>query len=624
MFRFLSRFFGFFFLFLTVAAALRSGGDSDVGNVAVTDAAKAAHTSISLLADHSTVAPGQTLLLGLRVVSQKGWHVYSKDPGETGYPPTIEWETLSGCKTGEWLWPQSKPFFQNGIRANVHEGDTVILIPLTIAAGASEGGEVAISGKVSWLECDDRSCSPRQMKVQITFPVRKVPAPAAEHAAVFARAHAAINRAATPVTPATPETSAAQSAGLHWENWTLDRQHALLEAGRIVYVDFTARWCMTCQVNKRVYGDAAISAAFIRENVALLRADWTNLNPDIAAELARNKRVAIPYNAFLRNSRPPIVLGEWLTAANVLAGLDEALGKTSVAAPVPAATTNSLSPAQIAFAFLGGFLLNLMPCVFPVLGLKIAGFAARSGESKRRVVSHALVYVAGILLSFWVLAGILLIARRGGALLGWGFQLQEPVFVLSLAVLFLVLALNMAGVFEIGGRITSAGSALADQSGLRGSFFSGVLATIAATPCAAPFLGGALGVAVTLSDARAFVLFTTVALGLAFPFLLLALSPNLTRLLPRPGAWMESLKQGLSFLLFATVLYWLWVLAAQVTPPTASLQIFLGMALIAFSCWIYGRWGTPARRLITRRIGVLTAAVIFVSSYAWLVNLAAS
>jgi thiol:disulfide interchange protein DsbD len=617
MFRFVSRILLVLPLLFAVAAP-RAAADADK-----------ARTQVSLLADHSAVAPGQTLLLGLRLVTQEGWHIYSKDPGESGFPPRIEWETLSGCATGEWLWPQSKPFVQSGLRANVHEGDTVILIPLTIAADAAEGGNVSLGGEISWLECDDRSCSPRRTEAKLVLPVRKTPAPAEEHAALFARARAAIPAAAKQAAPTQPpaETSAAKAPATEpsaptapaWEAWTPERQSALLDAGRVVYVDFTARWCMTCQVNKRVYDDPALAAALARANVALLRADWTNPNPDIAAELARNKRAAIPYNAFLRKDRPPVVLGEWLTTAHLLAKLDETLGKSApAAAAAPAA--NPVSPAQLALAFLGGLLLNFMPCVLPVLGLKIAGFAARAGESRRRVAAHALAYAAGIVLSFWALAGALLAARRGGALLGWGFQLQEPSFVLALAVLFLVLALNMAGVFEVGGRVTGVGGGLAGRAGLGGSFFSGVLATLAATPCAAPFLGGALGVAVTLSDARAFALFTAVALGLAAPFLAVAAAPGLARFLPRPGEWMEALKQGLSFLLFATVLYWLWVLAAQVEPPSASLQIFLGMTPVALSCWIYGRWGAPVREPRVRRAGIATAAALFAGTCAWLFN----
>lgn len=250
-------------------------------------------------------------------------------------------------------------------------------------------------------------------------------------------------------------------------------------------------------------------------------------------------------------------------------------------------------------AFLGGLILNIMPCVFPVLGIKVVGVVQQAGGDRRQVVLHGLVYTVGILLSFWALGGLVVALGKG-----WGFQLQSAGFTYGLAVFFLVFGLNMAGVFEIGASAVGVGSNLQMKHGLSGSFFSGLLATLVSTPCSAPFLGTALGFAVKLPAPQAMLLFTLIGLGLASPFLLLSAFPSLVAVLPRPGAWMESFKQGMSFLLFGTVAYMLWILNAMVT-GFPLLWLLLSLALVALGCWIYGRWSLPHKPARTRMIAVV-------------------
>src|ERR1019366_9767360 len=209
-------------------------------------------------------------------------------------------------------------------------------------------------------------------------------------------------------------------------------------------------------------------------------------------------------------------------------------------------------------ALVGGMILNLMPCVFPVLGIKILGFVNQSGHERGKVIAHGLMFALGVLLSFWTLAGVLAVLRAGGSHLGWGFQLQSPAFVFVLAAAMLVFGMNMSGVFEIGLSATSVGGELQTRSGLTGSFFTGVLATVVATPCSAPFLAPALGAALALSTAASFAIFTAIALGLAAPYLLLSMFPGAVKMLPRPGAWMETFKQFMAFPLYATVGYLVW------------------------------------------------------------------
>ncbi len=252
-------------------------------------------------------------------------------------------------------------------------------------------------------------------------------------------------------------------------------------------------------------------------------------------------------------------------------------------------------------AFLGGLILNIMPCVFPVLGIKVVGVVQQAGGDRKQVVLHGLVYTLGILLSFWALGGLVIALGKG-----WGFQLQSAGFTYGLAIFFLIFGLNMAGVFEIGASAVGVGSKLQMKHGLSGSFFSGLLATLVSTPCSAPFLGTALGFAVKLPAPQAMLLFTLIGLGLASPFLLLSAFPSLVSVLPRPGAWMESFKQGMSFLLFGTVCYMLWVLTAMVE-GFPLLWLLLSLALVALGCWIYGRWSLPHKPARTRTIAVVVA-----------------
>jgi thiol:disulfide interchange protein DsbD len=215
------------------------------------------------------------------------------------------------------------------------------------------------------------------------------------------------------------------------------------------------------------------------------------------------------------------------------------------------------------FALAGGLILNLMPCVFPVLSLKVLSFASNSGASHSQQRFHGLAYTAGIIVTFMALASILLALRAGGEAVGWAFQLQSPWFVALLIYLFFVMGLSLSGVYEFGSGFMGAGGSLASASGYKGSFFTGVLATVVASPCTAPFMGAALGFALSQSWLVAMVVFFCLGLGMALPFLLLSFSPALLRFMPRPGAWMNTFKEFMAFPMYATVLWLLWVLGNQ-------------------------------------------------------------
>ena len=342
---------------------------------------------------------------------------------------------------------------------------------------------------------------------------------------------------------------------IDWKTWTPELEQSLLAEGKGVYIDFTARWCLSCQVNKRVYEDEEVIEDFKEAGVVFLYADWTDKEAVILEALQGFDRGGVPLNVYYPPARAeePIVFPEILSPDMLLEVLEteEAYWETE----------GQGFWAIVGFAFLGGMILNLMPCVFPVLGLKIMAFVKQAGEDRAKITNHGLVFTLGVLLSFWLLVGVLLFLReRLEQDLGWGFQLQEPLFVFVLALFLLVFAMSLSGVFEIGLSLTGVGSKLSQGSGYAGSFFSGVLATVVATPCMAPFLGVAVGAALSMDLLPAFAVFTSVALGLASPYLTLSLFPSWVSKLPKPGAWMDTFKQAMAFPLYATVAWLIWTL----------------------------------------------------------------
>jgi thiol:disulfide interchange protein len=399
-----------------------------------------------------------------------------------------------------------------------------------------------------------------------------------------------------------------------WQPWSPEAQAQALAAGKVVYVDFTARWCATCQVNKRVYAQGDVAQALASAGVVLLKADWTKKDAAIAEELGKYGRTGIPLNVFLRAGQPPAVLSEALTGTEVKAALAAVVAGQAYQAEQ---ITHSFA-FWLMLAFGGGILLNLMPCVFPMIGLKVLGFAKEAGAARSTVVLNGLLYSAGVIASFLVLALLIIGLKSGGSSVGWGFQMQSPGFVLGTCVLMVVLGLSLAGVFEIG--VGLGGVSAGEGDGRVATFLSGVLATVVATPCTAPGLGAALGFALDKdrSTAETLLFFTVIGAGMALPYLLLSAFPRLAAMLPRPGEWMESLKQGMSFPLFAFALYLLWVLNALVEDAAWVRDASLGLAVIATACWVLGRWGALHRSERARLTAKLVAGTLSAGTLAYL------
>ena len=356
-----------------------------------------------------------------------------------------------------------------------------------------------------------------------------------------------------------PSEKLSSGKKIEWGVWSPELETKLRKEGRAVYVDYTARWCASCIANKRVYSFDSLVELFNEKEIVALRADWTDRGPVILESLQSYGRYGVPLNVYHPptgkggEESPPILLPEILTQKNLSQAIQE--GKVDD-------TDAELGfLAIVGFAALGGLILNLMPCVFPVIGLKVMSFIKQAGEDPSRIKKHGFIFTLGVILSFWVLVGTLLGLRETlSEDLGWGFQLQEPLFVFILAVFLLIFAMSLSGVFEIGMSLTGIGSRLTQTGGLSSSFFSGVLATVVATPCMAPFLGVAVGAALTMDWLPAFTVFTSVALGLSAPYLLLSIFPGWMSRLPKPGAWMDTFKQAMAFPLYGTVAWLVWTL----------------------------------------------------------------
>lgn len=537
------------------------------------------HVVAQVVGENEHLIPGQPYRLGLRLKHDAGWHTYWKSTA-TGYGPSINWETPENVRISDLSWPTPAIYTQMGLTDYVYEDEVLLVATLSVPLDFT-GDSIQLGFTAEWLMCE-KVCIPGEATGQIRIPIKQAPSKPSKWQSAFAE---------------------------HDRNKPADPNAYDLSA-----------WPMGTSVILNVKGDLPEGNFIYFDALARFK-------PDTVATVLKKSADAIQLKLDLdptEDALPDRLSGVLFAQNNWPAA--NAYSSIAIDVPVgPPPTASAESPTigfgLLALAFIGGLILNLMPCVFPVLGIKIMGFVEHAGADHRKVIRHGLVFALGVLLSFWLLAFVLIILRSGGSQLGWGFQLQSPSFVLCLAILLFAFGLNMFGLFEIGQSAVGVGSNLSARQGYAGSFFSGVLATVVATPCAAPFLAPALGAALALPPLASFAVFTAIALGLASPYLLLSSFPTMVNRLPRPGPWMESFKQSMSFMLFATVGFLLWVLAGQLTesagfPPQNFLTVLLGLVVIAFALWIFGRWGAYHKPKQTRYIATgLALFLIFGSTW---------
>jgi thiol:disulfide interchange protein DsbD len=532
------------------------------------------------------VQPGQPFEVALRLVHDPEWHSYWIYSG-TGYPTTIKWTLPPGWRAGDIQWPVPHVLkdARGAITGNGYDGEVFLLVTLTPPADLAPGTNVTLQAAVEWLMCKE-VCMPGDAKLELTLPVVSGPPPPdSQWGAKLTAAHGQL-----PHDPAGWQFAAARAAKTVTLTFRPPAGTAFTPADFHFFADDGLIAYDQPQPVRPGTDDAFVT--------------------ELTVDPAGPKGAARLYGvlALGKGDVPGVRVNVPFGAAGAAPSTKFQVSSTK--------TAGSSFLGTLVLALVGGLILNLMPCVFPVLGIKILGFVIQAGADRRKVTRHGLVFAAGVLLSFWVLASLLIALRAAGRGLGWGFQLQEPGFVFALAVLLLVFALNLSGLFEVGLSVMGVGTQLQTKSGYTGSFFTGVLATVVATPCSAPFLAPALGAALTLSPVESLAVFTAIAVGLCTPYLLLSLFPGAIKFLPKPGAWMETFKQLMAFPLYATVGFLVWVLAAQ-TPDTGLLKVLFGLVLVAMAAWAYGRWtqhgGSPARR----RFGAALAAVLFALGVAW-------
>ncbi len=555
--------FGLSFLYFTASTAFAASSSAD-----------AAHLHVQLIVPAAQLNLGASSNAGLYFKLEPGWHVYWQNAGDSGEPPRLQWSLPKGITAGPMQFPAPSrlplgPFMDFG-----YENEVLFPFSLDVASSAKPG-PVALDAKVNWLVCRE-VCMPGKAELEVD---RVIPA------------------------------TTGQGAELSPDKEIYDRLVGQLpksfpSTDTAVFQPTATGFRLAVTTGQR-----ETQAAFFPEDENIL----DNPAPQVLTPT--------PEGFFLDVKRDANL------AANPakLNGVIELSGGRNYEIEAPAGTitsaisgllpcgTGALAKSQltllriVGLAFLGGLLLNLMPCVFPVLFLKGLALVNSGNEEKHKLRAHGFVYAIGILVSFWALVALLLALRAAGATLGWGFQFQSPVFLSLMAGLLFFLGLSLAGQFEIGLTLTSAGGSLAAKQGFAGSFFTGVLAVVVATPCTAPFMGAAIGYALAQPAAVTFAVFTSLALGLAAPYVALTLQPAWTRILPRPGVWMDILKQAISVPIFGTVIWLTWVVAQAYGANllVALLAIFL---LLAIAGWFLGRW--PAQRWATTVAGLILVAAL--------------
>ena len=525
---------------------------------------------VELIAESVNVVPGETLWLALRLTPTEHWHTYSRWQGDSGEATRLtNWQLPEGAVVGDIQFPTPTwlPFPGSDLVTFSYENEVFLPVPVQVPATLS-ATQFDVSVFAEWQVCDE-ICILGEATLSLTLPVH---GEALEADTRWEQAFAS-TRANLPM--------------------TLD-QHAV----QALFAEAGERVSFSFQDARNVF-DGATNVWFFPESKRILKPgplrDVALSNSLVQITHAKARRFLVEDGrvpGLLSVAGPDGQMKGYLVSA-VPANAENLSSITALAAsagntPGSSDTGGPGLLTVMVFALAGGMILNLMPCVFPVLSLKVLSFASNSGAAHSQQRLHGLAYTAGIIVTFMALASILLALRAGGEAVGWAFQLQSPWFVALLICLFFVMGLSLSGAYEFGSGFMGAGGSLASAPGYKGSFFTGVLATVVASPCTAPFMGAALGFALSQSWLVAMVVFFCLGLGMALPFLLLSFSPALLNFMPRPGAWMNTFKEFMAFPMYATVLWLLWVLGNQ-TGVNGMAAVVGSCLLLAFGLWLLNK-----------------------------------
>jgi thiol:disulfide interchange protein len=580
--------------FLRTIVALTLALTASLPLFAVSNSADLPHVHVQLIAPDLQFHNGANKV-GLYFKLESGWHVYWKNPGDAGEPPRIRWMVPKGISVGPIQYPVPKRLPLGPLMDFGYEDE--VLFPLLVNLTSNAAANTAtLHAKVDWLVCRG-SCIPEKTELEITRQIGQGSGPVEPDKQIWARLADKL--------PQPPPTNlevgfAPTSTGFRLTVITGQKETEasffpstpdILSNPAPQTVTPTAKG-LTLDLKK----DETLATNPKELTGLLLLSNGRAYELVIPSGAPQAAKVAPPESAPAANTSPAT------TASSA-----------NLAETARSANTGGIGLFQAAgLAFLGGLILNLMPCVFPVLFIKGLSLVQSGAEEKHKLRMHGIVYTTGILVSFWLLVGILLGLRSAGSHLGWGFQFQSPVFLSLMAALLFFLGLSLAGQFEIGLTLTSAGGSLAAKHGYTGSFFTGVLAVIVATPCTAPFMGVALGYALSQTALITFAVFTALALGLAAPYLALTLQPAWTRILPRPGAWMEVLKQAVAVPIFGTVIWLAWVVANAYGAAVLAV-LLVSFLLLAIAGWFLGRW--PAKGWATVVAGLIVVVAVALMTF---------
>lgn len=541
------------------------------------------HMEMELVPERKGIQPAAEFWVALRMRMSPGWYTYWRFAGDSGDRAIIDWDLPPGFSADTIIWPYPQLMRMELAAVYIYQQEVLLLNRLEAPADLEPGTTVELSAHVDYYICRV-GCYPEELEPSVRLVVTEdVPAPDPRWENEFRD-----TRARVPVEPVGWNLSAGWRGdrlllrAVPPDGFTPDPDGVYFFAGIPDLIDHPSPQRIS-------YRDGVLLLDLQRSPYAI------EPSPRVSGALV------VPG---LGDEGIPTALEVELPALSM-----QEMGAVGFVEHGDGAATPTLWLA-LGLAFVGGLLLNLMPCVFPVVSLKVLGFMKLAGERPVEVKRHGFSFAAGVLLAFWVLAAALILLRRAGEEIGWGFQLQSPAFVVLMAFLLFGIALSLAGLFDIGGSLGRLGTIVPRASGYTESVLNGVLATVVATPCTAPFMGAALGFALTLSAAGALLVFTALAVGMAAPYVVLSMFPGLLRYMPQPGQWMETFKQALSFPLFATTAWLVWVFGYQ-TGVDGVLRLLLGLTLLSVAGWCWGRWGSPLNAVRASRLAGQGAAVVF-------------
>jgi thiol:disulfide interchange protein/DsbC/DsbD-like thiol-disulfide interchange protein len=558
------------------------------------------HSEARLISDASAIQPGEPFTVGLHIALDPGWHTYWINAGDAGHGVLATWDLPAGFAVDSLHYPRPERIPFPPLMSYGYKDEVVLLATVTPPADLVPGTRATLAMDAEWLVCDD-VCIPARGRVSLDLTVRAEAGPASADAALVAR-----SRSELPV---------------RLDDWQV--RAARIDGGFVLAARPPAGWSGSLAgayffpVDMTTLTHTEFQDAGERDGELRLRlpeSEYIYEEPEVLEGI-----LTLPAGASFDDAGSRSLLVSVPVEREAVAWTEEAatplvdpLAAAGLGAVTGGAAAGGLSLLlALAFAFVGGLILNLMPCVFPILSLKALGFASKGGD-RRGMRLDGLAFGAGVVLTFLVVAGVLLGVRAGGAEVGWGYQLQSPTVVALLAALMVGIGLWLAGVVELGSSLTRLGGIGTQGGGQPSAFLTGVLATVVATPCTAPFMGAAMGAALIRPAPEALAIFGGLGVGMATPYVMLAFWPALAQRLPRPGRWMETFKQLLAFPMFAVAIWLVWVFGLQVGVGGAA-QLLFGLLLLAMAAWLIGRWPativSPRMRLATRGLAATALAI---------------